>query len=130
MKGLTTFASSWAFFAIVTLLAIWLIALPLQVTAQTNSCSGVQGQNGVYNPTCNNNHTPGVVGSSAFIDASTFGKNTTDICTVLHGILSSNSYPASGAVIDARGLPGNTQTKMTCTTANPSPVHRTMIDWE
>ena len=105
----------WAFFAIVALLVTWLLALPLQATAQTNSCSGVQGQNGVYNPTCNNNHTPGAVGSSAFIDATARLEKTqpTSVLCCM-AFLAAIHTPASGAVIDARGLPGNTQTKMTC----------------
>jgi hypothetical protein len=67
MKGATTFASCRPFFAIVALLAIWLLALPLRLNAQ-NTCSGTSGQNGVYNPTCNNRN-PGVVGSPAFMQA-------------------------------------------------------------
>ena len=80
-----------------------------------NAQNGSQGQNAVYN----NSNT--VVGSSAFIDASMFGGQNTTICKVLHDILNSNSYPATGAVIDARGLPAATGTSMTCTTTNPSP---------
>jgi hypothetical protein len=57
-----------------------------------------------------------VVGSSAFIDASMFGAQNTDICAVLNFILKPSNHilPATGGVIDARGLPGNTQTSMTC----------------
>jgi len=108
------FRSNGILIAMTAVLASWLLTLPLQLSA-TNTCSGSQGQNGVYNATCNNN-SPGVVGSAAFIDASQFGNVRTDICAVLNGILSGSStqYPASGAVIDARGLPGNTQTSMTC----------------
>jgi hypothetical protein len=54
--------------------------------------------------------------SPAFIDASQFGGSNTDICKVLNHILNpvSGILPASGAVIDARGLPGTTGTSMTC----------------
>ena len=70
MKGPTRFACSWMFSAIAVVIASWLLALPSRLEAQ-NTCSGSQGSNGVYNPTCNNGN-PGVVGSSAFIDVSTF----------------------------------------------------------
>lgn len=119
MRRITRFTPRWIFFAVVAVFASCLLAVPLRLSA-TNTCSGSQGQNGVYNPTCNNGN-PGVVGSSAFIDASVFGLSTSNICKVLHDILSSNTFPPAGAVIDARGLPGNTQTSMTCTTTNPSP---------
>lgn len=69
MKATTGLASGWILFAIVAVLVGWFSALPGQLSAQTNSCSGSQGQNGVYNPTCNKGN-PGVVGSFAFIDAS------------------------------------------------------------
>lgn len=36
----------------------------------------------------------------------------------LNSILTSSSYPAKGAIVDARGLPGSTGTSMSCTT-NP-----------
>jgi hypothetical protein len=114
MKGTRRSASGWMVSAIVTVLASWLLALPLQVNGQ-NTCSGSQGQNGVYNATCNNN-APGVVGSNAFIDASMFGNNSTDICAVLYGILKNIVPTTTGAVIDARGLPGSTGTSMTCAT--------------
>jgi hypothetical protein len=50
-----------------------------------------------------------------------------DFCKILNGILTSENYPPAGAVIDARGLPGNTQTNMTCSASpwaalsNPPP---------
>jgi len=93
------------FFAIVAVLTCWLSAFPDLANAQ-----GSQGQDAVYNS------SNSVVGSNAFIDASMFGKNNTDVCAVLYGILSgtSTSYPTLGAVIDARGLPGSTGTSMTC----------------
>jgi hypothetical protein len=81
------------------------------------NAQGAQGQDAVYNS------SNGVVGSSSFIDASMFaGAQNPNICAVLHSILNSNSYPATGAVIDARGLANSTPpTSMTCTAANPSP---------
>jgi hypothetical protein len=115
MKLTTRFTFSWTFLAIGATLAGCFLALPTRLYAQ-NTCSGAQGQNGVYNATCNN-QSPGVTGSSAFIDASMFVTVTgTNICGVLHSILSSNSYPPTGAVIDARGLANSTPaTSMTCT---------------
>jgi len=112
MQSVRRFASSWMLFVITTVLTCWLLALPLQLKAQNSCPSPSTGQDAVYNTTCNNGP---IVGSSAFIDASQFGVSTSDICKVLRGILSSNSYPA-GAIIDARGLPGNTGTSMTCAT--------------
>jgi hypothetical protein len=101
--------------AVVALLTVWLLTSPLQLKAQNSCPSPSTGQDAVYNTSC---HNGPVVGSSAFIDASQFGKNNTDICAVLYGILSSasTSYPANGAIVDARGLPGNTGTSMTCAT--------------
>lgn len=125
MKGATRFGAKCMLLAIGGTLAGWLLALPLQLSAQ-NTCSGTQGQNGVYNPTCNNG-SPGVVGSSAFIDASMFPAGGRDFCGVLKAILTSTSYPPAGAVIDARGLPGATGTSMTCSASpwagisNPPP---------
>jgi hypothetical protein len=107
---------------IVAVLTGCLVALPSQLSAQINSCSGAQGQNGVYNPTCDKGN-PGVVGSFAFIDASQFGASNTNICKVLNFILNplNGILPSTGGVIDARGLPGNTGTKMTCPSSQPSP---------
>jgi hypothetical protein len=126
MQNVTRLTFAGTFLGIVTVLAGWFLALPLQLNAQNNTCSGTQGQNGVYNATCNNGN-PGVVGSSAFIDASMFPATGRDFCGVLKFILSSSTYPPAGAVIDARGLPGTTQTSMTCTASpwagitNPPP---------
>jgi len=115
MEATTRFTSGWIFFAIVVVLVGWFSALPLPANAQ-----GGQGQNAVYpaSGTC-------CVGSFAFIDASMFtGSTTNNICAVLNFVLQNvdkaPNYP-SGAVIDARGLPGAMSTSMTCTTTNPSP---------
>jgi hypothetical protein len=85
----------------VVVVACWFWAFP--AVAQ-------QGQDAVYNSSAQ------VTNSPSFIDASQFGLSTMTICKVLYGILSSSSYPATGAVIDARGLPGTTGTNMTCAT--------------
>jgi hypothetical protein len=115
MKGTTRFTSGWAFFAILGVTACSLLISSLRASAQ-DTCAGSQGQNGVYNATCNN-QTPGVTGSSAFIDASMFVTLPgTNICGVLNSVLTSKSYPPTGAVIDARGLANGTPpTSMMCT---------------
>jgi hypothetical protein len=74
-----------------------------------------QGNNAVYNSNAICSSTTSCGFSGAFIDASVFGNSSTDVCTVLKGILSSRTYPPAGAVIDARGLPGTTGTSMQCT---------------
>jgi hypothetical protein len=104
---------AWAFIA--PLAAVSFLASPLQVDAQ-NTCSGSQGQNGVYNATCNNGH-PGVVGSSGFVDASQFLRVTQgqDLCDTIY-YLFTHSYPASGEVIDARAISGSA---LTCTKGSP-----------
>src|SRR3984957_10406342 len=91
------------FFVTATVLFGWLSVFPCSVYGQ-------RVQNSVFNPSGTK------VASPDFIDASQFGSSLTNICAVLYGILSSTSitYPSSGAVIDARGLPGTTGTSMTC----------------
>jgi hypothetical protein len=76
------------------------------------------GNNAVFNS------SGGVTFSAAWIDAS--GYWTTgipDFCGIINGILTQSSYPASGAVIDARGLvyPGGSQQGQTlrCTVSDP-----------
>jgi hypothetical protein len=129
MKGTTGFIPGWISLAIVAVLASLFLVFPLRLNA-TNTCSGLQGQNGVYNSTCNNG-SPGVVGSSAFIDASAFAASQRpNICAVLNFVLNplNGIITSAGGVIDARGLPGATGTSMTCTTSpwagitNPPPA--------
>jgi hypothetical protein len=108
----TKSVAGWLFFAIVAVLVGWSLALPLQLDAQNTCPTPSQGQNAVYNPTCNNGP---VVGSSSFIDASMFAQSGFDFCKVLNGILRGTSYPAAGAVIDARALANsNPPTSLTC----------------
>jgi hypothetical protein len=115
MKSTMRFASGWMFFATAAVLACWLSAFPLLANAQGN-----QGNDAVYpaSGTC-------CKGSPAFIDASMFtGSTTNNVCAVLNFVLQNVDQPPtypSGAVIDARGLPGAMGTSMKCTTANPSP---------
>jgi hypothetical protein len=89
---------------IITVLVCWFSAFSARAVAQ-----GTQGQNAVYSgSSC-------CVGTSAFIDASTFAGNVTNpnFCSVLNYVLL-NKVPTVGGVIDARGLPGTTGTSMTC----------------
>jgi hypothetical protein len=53
--------------------------------------------------------------SPAFLDVSVVGVRKGDICQTIYDILLPSSYPATGAVIDARGLPAGT-TSMVCAT--------------
>jgi len=109
---------------VVPCLLLWFSAFPVSGAAQ-----GTRGQNAVYN--AQGNCGSSCVPSSAFIDASQFGSNTTNICAVLNFILTPGNsiIPSTGAVIDARGLPGSTNTNMTCSSspwagiANPPPTN-------
>jgi hypothetical protein len=98
-------------------LGTWFLTFPLGAHAQGNNCPPpAQGNNAVYNTTCNS-QGPAIVGSPAFIDAGVFASQASDFCGVIYVIISSNTiYPGAGAVIDARGLPGNTGISMTCAT--------------
>ncbi len=103
MQRAMRFASAVEFFVGLAVLSCGLAVFTSAANAQT-------AENAVYNS------SGATTSSPAFIDASVFGSSATDICAVLYGILSSTSitYPAVGAVIDARGLPGATGTNMTC----------------
>lgn len=104
MQRATTPSPATNFLGVVVALVCWFSVFP---TAAAQGPS-VQGQNAVYNSGTK-------VPSPDFIDASQFAKTGVDFCKVLNGILSSNSYPSTGAVIDARGLlPGTTGTSMIC----------------
>jgi len=105
MQTATRLVSAGGLSGIVGVLVFVLSAFPILANAQ----GGSQGQNAVYpaSGTC-------CQGSAAFIDASMFGGQGSNLCGVLKSILSSPKYPPTGAVIDARGLPGATGTSMTC----------------
>ena len=100
-------------FIIVGILGAWLIL-----------CHGAMaqiGQNAVYNGV-----SP--VPSLSFIDASQFASSPpppADFCSVLNWVLT-HSYPASGAVIDARGLNPN-DTNMTCAGGWPRLLALTLL---
>jgi hypothetical protein len=117
MKSRPRPLSGCIFVTIIVVLVGWFSACPTRAWAQGTPA---QGQNAVY-------PASGVCcqGSAAFIDASMFPSTGRDFCAVLGWVLTHN-YPAAGAVIDARGLPGNTQTSMTCSASPwagiPNPV--------
>jgi len=100
-----TFGMGWVVVGMLMLLPF--AVSPTQVSAQ---CTGSKGNNAVY-AGC------GLQGSTAFIDAGAFSSSG-DICARIHAVLTSG-YPASGAVIDARGIrpPGGGSTQL-CST-NP-----------
>jgi hypothetical protein len=107
MQNATRLAFGWKSLATFGVLFFWVSASSLFVNSQTGS----QGQNAVYNS------SNGILGSYAFIDASMFPATGRDFCGVLKFVLQNVDQPPAypvGAVIDARGLPGNTQTNMKC----------------
>jgi hypothetical protein len=107
MKSITTFASGQIPITLVVALVGWLLLFPMSSRAQT------QGNNAVYYQSSGSGAC--CQGSGAFIDASVLVFNNSTICSTLYRILSSSSYtyPATGAVIDARGLHTGV-TSMTC----------------
>jgi hypothetical protein len=81
---------------IVAIALVWAFVFPSSALAQCPSgTSTTCGYNAVFN-------SSGPVPSAAFIDASAFSTSG-DICTRIHAVLT-NGYPASGEVIDARGI--------------------------
>jgi hypothetical protein len=108
MKNTTRSTPIRVAFVIVAVFTCWLLAFSTDAEAQS------QGNNAVYNSSgiCSSSTLCGF--SGAFIDASTFASSFPNICAILHGILIGGSYPAAGAVIDARGL-NSSITSMQCT---------------
>jgi hypothetical protein len=100
MRGARRLTSAGNFLVVSIVLLCWFWAFP---------ASAQQGQDAVYNSSGQ------VTNSPAFIGASMYGSaSRPDICAVLYYILK-NVVPATGAVIDARGLPNSTPpTSMTC----------------
>jgi hypothetical protein len=107
MKGTTRSASGWMLSAFAAVIGGLFSVCSTPAVGQ-----GSQGQDAVYNS------SNGIVGSSAFIDASVFANSPPpplNFCTVLNYVLT-HSFPAVGAVVDTRGLPfTNPPTSMTCT---------------
>jgi hypothetical protein len=104
MRHATRVDNTWMPFAILAILALWILAC--------RTAAAQQGQDAVYNPSGQ------VTNSPSFIDASVFVSITNpNICAVLYNILNGTllgrqGYPATGAVIDARGISGSTA--LTC----------------
>jgi hypothetical protein len=86
------------FSAFVAIIASLVISFSMPTVGQTHNA----GDNAICTSASGCTTAP----SPAFIDASVLGATNTDICAVLRGIHNSSSYPATGAVIDARGFPG------------------------
>jgi hypothetical protein len=109
MKTAAWFGSSSRGLVVAAVVAISFLAYSTLAQAQ-----GTQGQDAVYNAGGT------VVGSSAFIDASMFlppNGTRLDLCDAIFHILTASTYPASGAVIDARGVSG--ASNLTCTHGTP-----------
>jgi hypothetical protein len=106
MKSMARFAPSWIFLGIIVGVA-WFTVSPIPAEAQ---CTGVQGQNAVY-AYCGTGGALGIVGSSAFIDASKFVSSGDTFCSTIYKIIQPTAY--SAAVIDARGL-NSGNVNMTC----------------
>jgi hypothetical protein len=96
MRSTENLVSKSTIFVVAAVLFGWFFGSPLPARAQ-------QGQDAVYNS------SNGVVGSSAFIDASMFPATGRDFCGVLNWVLNPahGILPAAGGVIDARGLPNS-----------------------
>jgi len=121
MRNTTPLGFGWTFAPMVVALLGWFLAFPNLAQAQ-----GAKGNNDVYDSSGNQKR------STAFIDASMFANSPPpplNFGTVLNYVLT-HSVPASGAVVDTRGLPfTNPPTSMTCTctpwsgiTAYPSTI--------
>jgi hypothetical protein len=104
MKDTTRFAFGRMFLAIAAVLSAWFSVSPILANAQ-----GTQGQNAICSSSSGCSTT---VGSSAFIDASMFTGQASNICGVIYYIFA-HGYPSSGAVVDARGL-NSINTTMAC----------------
>jgi hypothetical protein len=106
MESAARLTFAWKLSVLMAVLFCWVSTLP------TAAAQGSAGQDAVYNSSGN------TAGSSSFIDASQFANkpSSRDFCSVLNYVLVQvvqPNYP-NGVVIDARGLPGNTGTSLTC----------------
>jgi len=110
MKRMGAAASRYLTFPTPLILVGCLLLLPMTAVAQKQ-----QGANDVYDS------GGAQQGSTAFIDASMFAGGGLDFCGVLHTILDPQRgfLPATGAVIDARGLPYTTPSTSTICAASP-----------
>jgi hypothetical protein len=102
-------AARWLVFVSLMAALAWVSASPVSVQAQT------QGNNDVWTVS---QGSPKQTGSSAFIDASVFASQYSDICETLYEIMTGGTgvtYPSGGAVIDARGI----NSGLSCRTGSP-----------
>jgi len=107
MKRMLSFASRWIFLGFLVTAGIWFSASPADAQA---------GSNAVYNSSGNCSTSSPCTPSTAFIDASAVTQHA-DLCdTIYRSILSPPTYPAAGAVIDARGVGGSA---LACTHGTP-----------
>jgi len=86
------------------------LTCPVHMQAQ---CSFSEGNTAVY-AACGTGINP--QGSAAYIDASVFTGtgSKTDVCAKVNAVLLSSTYPAAGAVIDARGILPSSGTTQAC----------------
>jgi hypothetical protein len=106
--------TDWMLTGVLTALLVGVSMFPSRAEAQ-------KGNNAVYM-----NASNCCAATPAFIDAGVFAGNfaSPNLCSVLNFVLTpiNGIIPSTGAVIDARGLPGSRPpTSMTCTGTNPSP---------
>jgi len=89
MTSTARLASGWIFFGTVVLLVAWCSVSPAPAEAQS------AGNNTVYNAsgTCCSGPSNA---SPAFIDASVFASQNTDICLTLYSIMSTTNPPFPG----------------------------------
>jgi len=107
MKGTLRLVFARTLFVVATLSTGWLAVSPSNATAQT----------GGYNAICTASTGCTNGASAAYIDASVFHSSGLDFCGVLNYILTPSNHilpSTTPTVIDARGLPGQTTTSMTC----------------
>jgi hypothetical protein len=89
--------ANWMSFATMVVLLGWFAASPTRVQAQQE-----------YNAVCNSSSPPpGITCTAAFLDASVAPGS--DLCAKIFYVLT-HSYPATGAVVDARGISGSALT--------------------
>jgi hypothetical protein len=88
-------AASWVPLTTLFVLLGLLTMSPIRAQAQLGS-----------NAVCGSSPPSGVTCPSSTIDASAFAGTGggTDVCAKINAVLTSSSYPASGAVVDARGI--------------------------
>jgi hypothetical protein len=117
MRKATKLTLNRIFWGLVFVLLGSLLVSPTGASAQS------QGNNAVYYESSVSPYSAACCqGSGAFIDASMFISNASanNVCAILNYIMApGHGFPATGAVIDARGL-NSTNTSMNCLTGTTS----------